>query len=254
MGASNAPAGLQALRQRLRAAYKAGRRAATTTLYSTFPGLMPRDAGQRSWQEMSTRAGRWWARICWDSAEQPFRRALIEQLGRFPAPASLLELGCNSGPNLRLAAAAFPAARLTGLEANAQVVGLARQRLAAEGLSTPRLEAGTVEALLPGFPDASEDVVFSCYALAYVHPTDLRDVLAQALRVARRGLVLAEPQVRPGHRRELMNRLPWRHDYAGAFARLGLPQSAMTLRDLPPGKMWSELNAILTVDLDADRL
>jgi len=29
-----------------------------------------------------------------------------------------------------------------------------------------RLEAGTFEHLLPHFPDASEDIVVSCYALA----------------------------------------------------------------------------------------
>jgi hypothetical protein len=170
----------------------------------------------------------------WRSIDQPYRRTLIEQLHAFGPPRSLLELGSHSGPNLRLAARAFPGARLSGIEVNAPVVERARQLLREDGLERVQLTAGPVADVLPRLADDSEDVLFSCFALAYVPPTELAAVLSDAVRIARLGLVLLEPQARAGQRAGLMRETAgWRHDYAATLAHVGVEGQAIRIVDLP---------------------
>jgi len=218
-------------------------------LLSYFPRLAPRRQGAQFWQTLPARTASSWARLWWDTRDRPFRDVLIAELQRFPSPTSLLELGCNAGPNLLRLSSTFPGARLSGVDANAEAVRLAREWLAAEGVCNAKLEAGTFETLLPTIPARSEDLVFSCYALAYVHPSALGSVLEHALRIARGGLVLAEPMVRSGKQRELIVPLDWRHDYALELVRLGIPRHAIRIVDVTGGTWWPELNAILSVDL-----
>ena len=97
--------------------------------------------------------------------------------------------------------------------------------------------------------ERSEDLLFSCYALAYVAPRELRGVLEQVLRIARTGLVLAEPQAMPGAPAGRTNDVPeWRHDYAAELRALGLADRAIEVRRLPP-EGPGLLNACLSADL-----
>lgn len=190
------------------------------------------------------------AECYWQSTGQPHRRILLDQLRSFGRPRSLLELGSHSGPNLRLAAREFPEARVGGIEINGAVVARARQLLRDDGLGRVELTAGSVVDLLPGLEDDSEDLVFSCFALAYVPPGQLGGVLRHALRVARLGLVLVEPQAREGRRVRLMSETAgWRHDYAASLRRLGVDAQAMRMIDLPGAPAY--LNGCLVVDLRA---
>jgi predicted O-methyltransferase YrrM len=184
----------------------------------------------------------------WQSIGQPHRRILLEQLRTFGSPRSLLELGSHSGPNLRLAAREFPEARVGGIEINSAVVSRARQLLQDDGLGRVELTVGSVVDVLPGLADDSEDLVFSCFALAYVPPGQLIGVLRDSLRVARSGLVLVEPQVREGQRAGLMRETAgWRHDYAAAMRHLGVDPQAMRMIDLAGAPSY--LNGCLVVDL-----
>ncbi len=184
----------------------------------------------------------------WQSTDQPHRRTLLDQLRSFGSPRSLLELGSHSGPNLRLAAREFPEARVGGIEINGGVVVRARQLLREDGLGRVELTVGSVVDLLPGLADDSEDLVFSCFALAYLPPAQLSEVLRHSLRVARLGLILVEPQFRGGQRVGLMRETAgWRHDYAAGLRRLGVDTQAMRMIDLAGAP--SGLNGCLVADL-----
>jgi ubiquinone/menaquinone biosynthesis C-methylase UbiE len=184
----------------------------------------------------------------WQSIDQPHRRVLLDQLRTFGSPRSPLELGSHSGPNLRLAAREFPQARVGGIEINGAVVARARQLLRDDGLDRVELTVGSVVDLLPVLADDSEDLVFSCFALAYLPPGQLVGVLRHSLRVARLGLVLVEPQVRERQRVGLMRETAgWRHHYAAALRGIGVHPQAMRMIDLPGAPAY--LNGCLVADL-----
>ncbi len=103
----------------------------------------------------------------------------LEELIRL-APQSVLDVGCGDGDVIRgLAARAIPA---TGLEADTEKA----RALEAEGLTVVLGDAGA----LP-FPDDEVDWVVLRHVLH--HLPEPREALAQAARVARSGIMVAEP-------------------------------------------------------------
>jgi len=90
--------------------------------------------------------------------------------------------------------------------------------------------------------------VVSCFALAYLSPGQLIEVLRHALRVACLGLVIVEPHAREGQRVRLLRETAgWRHDYAASLRRLGVDMSAMRMIDLPNTPL--PLSGCLVADL-----
>src|SRR5207247_754539 len=90
-------------------------------------------------------------------------------------------------------------------------------------------------------PPRSIDVIFTCYALAYISPSDLEAVLRATWSAARRGIVLAEPHgLAEGASRD---NIEWRRDYAAALRRL-LPDAVVELRPLGDDARHGALDAI----------
>src|SRR5437899_3198021 len=65
----------------------------------------------------------------WAASAQPHRHALVGALHLLPRFASLLEVGCSVGTNLRLIRDAFPWVDLSGSELNEGAIEFARSRL-----------------------------------------------------------------------------------------------------------------------------
>jgi ubiquinone/menaquinone biosynthesis C-methylase UbiE len=137
---------------------------------------------------------------------------------------------------------------VSGIEINPAIVDQARRLLIEDGLGLVELTVGSIADVLPGLDSDSQDVVFSCFALAYLPPGQLLEVLDEALRVARVGLVIVEPHVREDQRPGLLREtVGWRHDYAASFRRLGVERHAMRMIELPQGPR--PLNGCLVLDL-----
>ncbi len=184
----------------------------------------------------------------WGAVDQPHRQILLEQMRSFDSPKRFLELGSHSGPNLRLLARTFPEARVSGVEINGDVVEQARSFLRVDGIASVQFTVGSIVDVLPRLPSNSEDLVFSCYALAYTPPGQIGGVLREAARVASLGLLFLEPHAREGHRsRFLRATVGWRHDYASTLRRLGIEGDAMRMVDTPGAP--APLNGCLVVDL-----
>lgn len=184
----------------------------------------------------------------WGAIDQPHRRVLLDQARLFGSPRSMLELGSHSGPNLRLLARAFPDARVSGIEINREVVDQGRRLLRSDGIGSVELTVGSIADVLPRLASNSEDVVFSCFALAYVPPGEISGVLCEAVRVASLGLLILEPHAREGQRSRLLREtVGWRHDYATALRRLGVERDAMRMIGMPSAPR--PLSGCLVVDL-----
>lgn len=187
-----------------------------------------------------------WARHYWESTGLPHRQIVLDVLADLPPWDSLLELGCNAGPNLRLIGQAWPLAELVGLDVNPAALEEARTQRRQGALSRVALLQGTIPDDLMGWPTGSVDVVLSVYALAYVAPADLTRTLFEAQRIARQALVLAEPMPTPEAPAGLIpdaGRLEWRHDYATPLTAWG---HRVTVRPVPP---VDALNACLLAEV-----
>jgi hypothetical protein len=205
-------------------------------------GAAGKEVSEDVWRK---RGGEDWIETYWSDVYSPRRDCIIDALRTsFGAPASVLDVGCNAAPNLRRISAEFPGCRLVGFDINQEAIDGATRRFAALGIHA-ELSVGSYYDVLPAVPTSSIDVVVTSYALAYVPTANLPAVLADIVRIARRGLVLAEPMAFGGRRSPGVLTVPWydwRHDYAAAVALLGVSPERIRVFDLPaPGAAESGL-------------
>ena len=155
---------------------------------------------------------------------------------------SVYELGCGSGPNLRLLKEYWPVPLvLGGSEPSPGLAAWASEHL---GIHIDQLA-------LPGVPEDPWDVILTCYALAYVEP---EDVLATFAALKARALVILEPngaiQGAPAGLMQMTEDghpvgVPeWHHDYPALLAESGW---RMTWR-WPMSRRVHGLNAVLIAE------
>ena len=162
-----------------------------------------------------------WCVHYWESWTNPYRWTLAEAI-KSCQPASVLELGCNVGPNLHVLRQALgPDVPLIGVDVNKSAIEFGRQQFAALGdTETILAEADFFSGLMALGPI---DVICSCYALAYLAPGDaVLDVVREAWRKATRALVFAEPTSLTLPRFTDAAIGEWAHNYAAVFAALGI--------------------------------
>ena len=199
----------------------------------------PASVPKRFWERQGGEA---WVGRYWDDYRSPRRDMLVEAVrATFGAPASVLDVGCNAGPNLRRVHEEFPACALAGFDVNVEAIEYARSRFAETGTAAD-LWVGTFDDELSRLGSDGFDLVISSFALAYVPPRDMPRILGHCVRIARRGLVLAEPLPFDAKRPEgvLSGTPDWRHDYSRLLADLGVAR--VETADAPePGHQWSGL-------------
>ncbi len=115
----------------------------------------------------------WMQRIIFDPIQRSVLQMAAEQVG---SPGAILDVGCGTGRLLKSAKARFPAARLVGVDAAAEMVKYAQS-------STPdgtiEFRQATAEEL--PFPNASFDLVFS--TMTFHHWQDQARGAAEVARV-----------------------------------------------------------------------
>ena len=169
------------------------------------------------WAKQHEAYGPGWTENYWRTREDPSRVAVVEALTTLPPWTTLVEIGCNAGPQLHLIAKTFLGKQLYGIDVNPVALQAGRQNVS----SATFTEASLWE-WLPLQTGRAWDVLISHYTLAYVAPEDLSAILAQCLRVAKCGLVLAEPTALPGAPLGLVWSYPeWRHPYMETLESLG---------------------------------
>ena len=94
-------------------------------------------------------------------------------------------------PNLCLLAKKLPDAEIRGIDINTIAVQKGNEWLAQEGISNVKLLAGKADEL-DQFQDKSFDVVFTDAVLIYIGPDKIKEIMKEAIRIARRALILVE--------------------------------------------------------------
>jgi ubiquinone/menaquinone biosynthesis C-methylase UbiE len=122
----------------------------------------------------STYEKHWMQRLVFD----PIQSTLLDlAASQVPRPASILDVGCGTGRLLRTASQRFPAARLEGVDAAAQMVEQATRLLAAG--APIHVQQATAEAL--PFADGRFDLVFS--TMTFHHWADQKKGVSEVARV-----------------------------------------------------------------------
>lgn len=186
------------------------------------------------------------------SKEHPHRAFLMARIGRFAPLTSVLEVGCNTGPNLIALSRAYPGVGLYGLDINPQAIRAGQAALAEERIPNASMFVGRADDL-SRFGDHTIDVVLTDATLMYVGPDKIARTIAELLRVARRGLLLNEWHMfEPTPDRAHWYYAHWVHDYQALLA--GAPRvRSVQVERLPDGFWagggWAAYGAIIAVDL-----
>lgn len=222
----------------------------------------------------------WRFRDLWDrgmaegyirSAAHPHRRLLAEVIERVlddvgerateragedpreDQRASLLEIGCNAGPNLRVLAERFPSLRLEGFDINRRAIETGRRWLASEGVEA-RLSTGDLSRLASYTAD-SFDIVLADAVFMYVGPDRIEDAIREALRVARHALVIVDFQDASARPEGSYSDGKWRRDYRALLTRVD-PAITLDATSIPSeiwGGEWAEFGEILAARKAAKR-
>lgn len=118
----------------------------------------------------------------WDHAH----RGLILRALAKDAFASVLEVGCASGPNLYLIQKQWPGVQVGGIDINPEAIDAAKRLVPSAAV----LEVGPADDLF--LSDKSADVVLTDMALIYIDPRRISKVISEIKRVARQRIILCE--------------------------------------------------------------
>ena len=134
-----------------------------------------------------------WARKYWDSIDAPHRAVLMNTLRLLGPVDTVLEVGCNAGPNLRLIHKMWPDAQLFGCDVNDEAISFAQRSIFDEGWALKaHLWTAPIQRVLNNWHFNPVDIVLSCYVLTYLEPPVAQRCVSDLARIGR-CLVLAEP-------------------------------------------------------------
>lgn len=190
-----------------------------------------------------------WVRGYWDSRDHSHRSFLMERIFMF-SPSSVLEIGCNCGPNLYILAKRFPDAEIRGIDINSVAVQKGNEWFAAEGILNVKLLVGKADDL-GQFEDKSFDVVFTDAVLIYIGPDKIKKVIKEMLRVARKALIFLEWHCFNSKCSPLgVYRGHWMRNYATLLKEF-VPENKIKIFKMPeeiwPDRNWQRWGAVIEV-------
>lgn len=131
-----------------------------------------------------------WIESYKNSTGHPHRKFLIDRIASYQ-PSSVLEIGCNCGPNLFLLSRELPTAELTGVDINSMAVKSGKEWFKQEGIKNVKLFACKADGL-ERFENKSFDIVFTDAVLIYFGPDKIKNVITEILRISKKVIILFE--------------------------------------------------------------
>jgi len=197
-----------------------------------------------------------WVMSYWDSRNHSHRSFLVEKIAAYYPISSILEIGCNCGPNLYLLAQKFPDLEMVGIDINPRAVQKGNELLSAEGISNTKLICARADELHQ-FKDNSFDIVFTDAVLMYIGPDKIQRVIGEVYRVAKRALILLEwhcfgtqCQHRDPRGMGIYYRGNWKRDYT-ALLRQFVSEGSIYVSGVSDQvwaqENWNEVGAIVEV-------
>lgn len=186
--------------------------------------------------------GREWVAGYWGSRDHSHRAFLLEKIAAYSPFSTVLEIGCNCGPNLYLVAKKFPDAEIRGVDINPGAVKKGNELLAQEGISNVGLFIGKADEL-GQFQDKSFDIVVTDSLLMYIGPDKIKKVIEEMVRITRRALILLERHCFQTERKDqsglgVYRYCAWERDYVALLSQF-VPREQIHITKIPEG-IWPE--------------
>lgn len=198
------------------------------------------------------KGGRGWAEQNDRCVNHPHRQLLVGKILAYAPLESILEIGCNTGPNLYLLTKKFPKARLYGIDINYKAIEMGKEWLQQVGVKNIVLSAGKADKL-GCFHDKSIDLVFTDATLIYIGPDRIKEVIREMRRIARKALVFNEWHQENRKTECLYCYGHWVHNYRALFTSHLSSENSITVSKIPEdlwgGGGWKEFGAIIEVRL-----
>lgn len=185
----------------------------------------PEEDTARDWDYNSST----WVEDYIKSVDHPHRKVILDLLEEHP-PETLLEIGCNAGPNLKRIQHHFPQVKLTGMDASAQAIEAGCIFLPGVSLSVGNFNEG-----LP-YEDKSFDWVLADAVLMYSNPEEINYVMDELDRVAKHILIVE----RFNDSKEGVAHHVWARNYAELLLERGrtVTQMKITKEMWPTSENW----------------
>jgi len=210
---------------------------------------------ERRWKNRHLKEGtEWITKGYWDIRDLPSRHFLLEKIRHFYPIASILEVGCNCGPNLYVINKRCPWLEIRGIDINSAAVKIGNDLFAKK--SNVELSVGKADDLK--FPDNSFDVVFTNAVLVHIGPTKTKTIIKEMLRVAKKGVLLmewhqegADPLgTRLGN--SFINQCRWVRDYRELLKKF-VREDQIHFYKIPPevwpGDDWGKMGYVIEITL-----
>ena len=133
---------------------------------------------------------KWIAGYC-DSIDHYHRRQIVSAIKSFSDIDSVLEIGCNSGPNMFLVQKEIQNIQVYGIDINKRPVRYGKDVAKNRGINNLYFFYGRADDLSQ-FEANSIDIVLSDAVLMFVGPKKIGQVFSEIRRVVRKGIVLNE--------------------------------------------------------------
>jgi ubiquinone/menaquinone biosynthesis C-methylase UbiE len=155
------------------------------------------------------------------------RAVLVQRICEYYPVESLLEIGVGYAQNFHILGPLLPDTKLVGVDTDSGRMQSGQEYLIEKGVMNGCLLHGNATNLYV-FPDASFDLVISCGFLLYLRQGELLAALREAVRVARKGVLLVEQhQNLPRGAQEFSvpgvithsEKPYWVHDFVQAFSQ-----------------------------------
>lgn len=204
------------------------------------------------WQTRHIYKGSNWPRGYCDSINHPHRQLLLEKILANTPLKNVLEIGCNTGPNLYLLAQELPKAKLYGIDINRKAIEIGKQWLGKEKITNILLFIGKADKL-ELFPDKSVDLVFTDGTMLYVGPDKINKTINEMVRITRKALVFNEWHQEDKEEVCFYYYGHWVHNYRKLFEACSLPKDNIRISRIPGDiygdKSWKAFGAIIEVRL-----
>ena len=138
------------------------------------------DDSKRDWNYGSQN----WVFDYFCSVLHPHRKVIIAELRKFTFK-SVLEVGCNIGPNLLRIQDEFPKTKLAGVDINEFAINEGKKLL-----KNVDLQVGDLKEL--PFKNKSFDFIVADAVLIYVDPSKINEVVMEMDRVCKKGMIIVE--------------------------------------------------------------
>lgn len=189
-----------------------------------------------------------WVEISLSSTELSHRKQLVSViLASSDDIQNVLEVGCASGPNLRILRQKLPSARLVGIDINSKAVKTANNYFQSVGDDKATFFVRKAHQLSI-FKDATFDISFSQAVMVCCPPRDFTRVISEMLRVTK-GKIIFNEYHQDGATQGVFDAGRWIYDYTYFFSKLS-PDAKVTMQKTNfSGGGWDNYGKLITVSL-----